>query len=98
MKVVDSASGVVKMVSPTEFEQTNNFTAYNSSVIGTQEGDTLRLDYGSSTTRGHITVYYFRHCIIATRRSHYPDFPDEFIQNLISAVTQNVKEWKDAVS
>lgn len=87
MKVVDSQAGVVRMVSPEEFER--DFDLYDNSVVGVQEGETLRLKYGSGVTPGTVKLYYFRHVIPAESRDDYPDIPDSYTHILKETVKRS---------
>lgn len=90
LKVVDSSAGVVKMVSPEEYQRVSGFGGYTSSVFGVQEGETLRLTYGSSVTPGTVRLYYLRHILPVTSRNDYPDLPDSYTRLLIETVKRNL--------
>lgn len=89
-KVTDTSAGLVKMVSPEEYERLAGFDQYDNSVIGTHEGETLRVTYGSGVTPGMVRMYYLRYAIVADSRDRFPDLPDPYLELLIGAVKQGL--------
>lgn len=93
-KVVDDSAGLAILVSSQEYERVGSFSVYDNALIGYHLGETLVLAYGSNLTQGSVKLYYYRNVVQATKRTDKPDIPDEYITELVDAVTQQVMEYK----
>lgn len=97
IKLVDGTLGIIKFVSPEEYERAASFTnQYGSSLLAVQEGEQIRIFKGASLgSHGTLTLYYYRSATHGASRSAFPDLPDAYTGLLIKSVCSDVYAYKN---
>lgn len=94
-RVVDSNNGLIHPIDSDGFERVTNSLTTNS-AFWVQEGETLRISYGSGLTPGTLTLYYYRVPNLVDSRSDVLDIENSHIGYVLQHLVKQVEEWKRA--